>query len=208
MALECPHFGGGYSAHRLVSGTNPADLFGRHDADEDSRSVHDASPSDTFAAAIRTAMEAANGGTRTRPQGSGQQQTAPSVGVQHVLPLYRRRDLDSPLFYRVVNRKSTHRRRGPAKILGIDETAATAIFQSRTSKVARHCVGTKMDAQDVSAVEWNPASGTSDTRGEAPSTDLGDTHKNVGSTLEREGDIAASSTAAPKECWIGKSMCG
>ena len=38
------------------------------------------------------------------------------------------------------NRESAPRRRGPAKILDIDDAGATVKFQSQTFKVSRYCV--------------------------------------------------------------------
>ena len=43
-------------------------------------------------------------------------------------------------FFKAPNRESLPRRRGPAKVLGVDETGATESFQSQTFKVARYCV--------------------------------------------------------------------
>ena len=65
---------------------------------------------------------------------------------------------DSALCYKAVNRKSTPRWRGPAKILDINETGVTSKFQSRTFKDARYCVGKKEETTDAEEVDGNPAS--------------------------------------------------
>ena len=66
---------------------------------------------------------------------------------------------DTASFYKASNRESAPRRRGPAKILDVADTAATAKFQSQTFKVARYCARGKADAQDVGEVHSDPASG-------------------------------------------------
>ena len=65
-----------------------------------------------------------------------------------------------------------------------------------------------MGARDVGELERHPASGPPDTWGEVPMTDLGETRKSVGLTLEGEGDITESSTASPKERPVGNSTGG
>ena len=61
---------------------------------------------------------------------------------------------DSVLFYKASHRKSAPRRRGPAKILAVDDAGATVKFHGRTFRV---------DAQDVGRVDWNPNLGSPDT---------------------------------------------
>ena len=105
----------------------------------------------------------------------------------------------SALSYKAASSKSMPLWGGPAKILGIDVTGATAKLRSRTSKVARYCVGKDMDSQDMAEVERNPATGTSDTWDEAHSADRFTTQKNVGLPFEGEGDPTTSSTAKTRE---------
>ena len=57
------------------------------------------------------------------------------------------------LFYKTTTRKSAPRRRGPAKILDIDETGVTVKFQSQSFKVARYCVRKKLEEKDV--LDWD-----------------------------------------------------
>ena len=69
---------------------------------------------------------------------------------------------DFVLFYNASNRRSTPRRRGPAKAPDIDEAGVTVKFRSQTYKTARVCVTKKADAPGAGAVDWSPASGGSD----------------------------------------------
>ena len=46
---------------------------------------------------------------------------------------------DSAIFFNQISRKSTPKWRGPAIILGIGETGATAKFQSQAFKITRSC---------------------------------------------------------------------
>ena len=56
---------------------------------------------------------------------------------------------DIVLFYKTPNRKSSPRRRGPAKVLEIDETGVAVYFQSQTFKVARFCVRRRAKESEV-----------------------------------------------------------
>ena len=47
---------------------------------------------------------------------------------------------DSVVSYKASNSKGSPRRRGPAKILDVDDAGVTVKFQSQTFTVARHCV--------------------------------------------------------------------
>ena len=60
------------------------------------------------------------------------------------------------LSYKARNKKKMPRRRGPASILVIDETGATAKFQPETLKVACFCVSKKVEAADVGDAEVDP----------------------------------------------------
>lgn len=47
---------------------------------------------------------------------------------------------DSVLLYEKISRKGIPEWRGPAKILGVDETGGTVKFRGETFKIARYCV--------------------------------------------------------------------
>ena len=49
-------------------------------------------------------------------------------------------------FYEAPSRKSSPRRRGPAKVLLLDESGAALAFQGQAFKVARRCVRKKVRA--------------------------------------------------------------
>ena len=53
---------------------------------------------------------------------------------------------DEVLFYEATSRRSSLRRRGPAKVLLLEESGATLSFQGQTSKMACHCVRRKVRA--------------------------------------------------------------
>ena len=57
------------------------------------------------------------------------------------------------LLYKAMNRKSTPRWRGPAKISDVSETVK---FQSQTFKEARHCARQNAEEKDVEGAESNP----------------------------------------------------
>ena len=60
-----------------------------------------------------------------------------------------------------MNRVSTPRWRGPAKILYVDDAGTTVKFQFLTAEVARHCVRKKVGRQGADEVGWNPMSSIS-----------------------------------------------
>ena len=60
------------------------------------------------------------------------------------------------LSYKALNRKSTPRWRGPAKILGFDEPGAAAKLQPQTFEAVRYCARKKAEEQDADEVECNP----------------------------------------------------
>ena len=64
---------------------------------------------------------------------------------------------DAPLFYRAMNRRGARRRRGPAKILDIDETGVPVKFQYPTFRAARYCVRKKAEEKIAEEVNWNPS---------------------------------------------------
>ena len=56
---------------------------------------------------------------------------------------------DMVLFFKARNRKSFPRRRGPAKVLEIDDAGATVSFQSQNFDVARYCVRKRTKDSEV-----------------------------------------------------------
>ena len=106
---------------------------------------------------------------------------------------------DLVVFFEAVNRKSAPRRRGPANILDAADVGAAAECQGRTVNVAKFRVRKKMEEEDVGEVEWNPESGTSDTRGGAPLEDLGHVRKNVKVPLVGNSDPDSPSAAPPRD---------
>ena len=76
--------------------------------------------------------------------------------------------------YKAPNRKSAPRWRGPAKILDVGDTGATAKFQSPTFKVARYSLRKNVAAYGVEVGDWNSASGGSDTLDCMPSVASGE----------------------------------
>ena len=63
---------------------------------------------------------------------------------------------DTALFCNAVNRKSTPRWRGPAKLADINDTGAPVKFHAQTSEVARYCVCKKAEEKDAEGQEWEP----------------------------------------------------
>ena len=60
---------------------------------------------------------------------------------------------DMELFYKAQNRKGLPRWRGPAKVIGMDESGVTVTFQSQTFKVARYCVRRRPKDSDLQGGE-------------------------------------------------------
>jgi len=56
---------------------------------------------------------------------------------------------DTVIFYKAQNRKSSPRRRGPAKVLELDETGAAVYFQSQIFKVAHYCIRRRVKESEV-----------------------------------------------------------
>ena len=108
-------------------------------------------------------------------------------------------DGDPALFYDAVNRKGAPGWSGPAKISDIDETAATAKFQSQPVKVARSCVRKKVGAKDAREVEWNPVSDLSGTRDELPCGELNLEQNHEGSALDEKGEDLVTGAGAPED---------
>ena len=75
---------------------------------------------------------------------------------------------DAAPFYEAMNRKGALRWRGPAKILGVDDTGVTVEFQSQTFRVARYCVRKKVEEEDLGEGDWDPSRAYPRTLGLAP----------------------------------------
>ena len=126
-------------------GPNPVDLYGWGGQDEDLLFAQDASVSGQFAQQWKRRMMA---------QEAARQEVANSKLRR---PLAYRKTFsctdvkigDSVLFYKTPNRKSQPNRRGPARVLDIDETGAPARYQSQTFKVAQYYVRRRVDEKEV-----------------------------------------------------------
>ena len=120
---------------------------------------------------------------------------------------------DSATSYGAANNQSAPRRRGPTEILDSDETGATVKFQSQTFKVARFCLRKTREPQAAGDLNRNPAPGTSDTRDEAPSADLGETRKMLDylrkckEISRREALPRPKSASAAKICVVHRHPC-
>ena len=89
--------------------------------------------------------------------------------------------------------------RGPAAILEVGDTGATATFQSQTDNVARSCVRRQVGPKVAGGVNRNPASGNSDTLDGKPSVLLGKTLGNDRAVTEGAGGPSEPSTTSPRE---------
>ena len=111
----------GFSAYQLVFGSNPADNFGWGDDDEDLLFAQDTSLSGQFVANWKLRMIA---------QEAALKQIANSK-LRRILAFnnsFESADVKvggEVLFYKAPTKKSIPRRRGPAKVLLIDESGVT-----------------------------------------------------------------------------------
>ena len=125
--------GGGFSAYQTVFGPNQANLYGWEDKDEDLAFAQDASLLGQFVQQWKLPMVA---------QAAALKEIASSL-PRRLLAFNKSPTCtdvkigDTVLLYKGRSKKSIPRWRGPALILDIDETGATAELQSRTFKVAR-----------------------------------------------------------------------
>ena len=69
---------------------------------------------------------------------------------------------ESVQFCKAANCKSVPQRRGPEKILDIDDTGMTVEYRCQTFEVRRYCVRKNIEAKDASGVGWTPATGAMD----------------------------------------------
>ena len=72
-------------------------------------------------------------------------------------------------FYKAMNRKSTPRWRGPARIFDVDVTGATVKFQSETFEAPRFCAREREGEEDAEDVESDPMQARARPREVAPS---------------------------------------
>ena len=142
----------GYSALQLVYGSNPLDLSGWGDQEEDLLFVRGAPVSGQFKQqwTFRTlAQEAALrevGNSKLRRHLS-YSETPNCADVKLG---------DSVLFYKAPTKQGTPKRRGPACVLDIDDTGVTVRYQSQTFKVTRYCVRRQADEKEVGSTEGPP----------------------------------------------------
>ena len=135
-----------------VLGSNPVDLYGWEDADEDLTFAHVTSLSGQFAqqwklrmmAQEATLKEITNSRLR-RLLAFNKSFTCTDVKTG-----------DTVLFSNAKRKKSAPRRRGPVLISDIDEAGATAKFKSEFFKVARFWVRKQGEEKDVEDAELDP----------------------------------------------------
>ena len=102
-------------------------------------------------------------------------------------------------YYQAINRESTPRWRGPARIFGVAVTGATVKFQSETSKVLRFCVQKEDEEADAEDVKLDPIQARTRPGEVAPSGDS--TLWDPGNAMdadEEKGDTT-SGTGTPKD---------
>ena len=114
-------------------------------------------------------MEVAHAGGRSRSERSRQRQVTPFAEHNTAFKSTDERVRDTALFRKATDRKSTPRRRGPAKIPDIDDAGVTVKFPSQTFKAARCPVKKKVDVENAGEVGRNSVPGGSDSRVGAPS---------------------------------------
>ena len=139
----------GFSAYQMLFGSNPVDFFGWEDGDEDLLYARDTSLAGQFVQQWKL---------RTRAQKASLKEMA-SSNLRRLLARKKafncaEADIgDMELFYKAQNRKGLPRWRGPAKVIGMDESGVTVTFQSQTFKVARYCVPRRPKDSDLQGGE-------------------------------------------------------
>ena len=133
--LNTPISSGGFSAYQTVCRSNPGDLYRWEDRDEDLTFARETAPSGQFVRQWKL---------RKMAQEAALKKIASSV--LHKFLAYNKSSNctdvkigDTLRCYRLREKKSTPRWRGPALVLDIDETGAAVGPQSQTSNVARFC---------------------------------------------------------------------
>ena len=125
----------GYSAFRLVIGSNLADLYRWDDQDEDL----------LFAQRRKLRIMAQELHCRKRKTANYDAFNCAGVEIGA-----------SVLFFKALNRKSQPKWSGPQCILEIDGTGATAQYQSQTFKVAKYCARREVDEKEAGGTEGPP----------------------------------------------------
>ena len=113
---------GGFTAYQMVFGLILMDLSGREGADEDLTSARETSLAGQFVQQWKLCMRAQEAALKEVANNKPRRLLARNISFNCA-------DInvgDSALFYKVQNRKSLPGWRGPAEILDIDETGATA----------------------------------------------------------------------------------
>ena len=119
----------------MVSGSNPADVFGWDGRDKNLTFTQDTPPSGQFVRQWKLRMRAQGAGFREVANSKLRRLLAHSKSFY-----FTDGAAGGPvLFPKTQNRKSFPRMRGPAKILDIGETGGTATFRSQTSEIFRYC---------------------------------------------------------------------
>ena len=186
--------GWGFSAYQMVSGSNPADLVGWEDKDEDLAAARATSFSGQFAQRWKLRM------------------TARGAALKGIVNSRLRRLLarngpfscgdveigDTAPFYKGRSQESATQWRGPDMILDIEETGVIVKIQSQTLKVAHFCVRKKVEAKDVEDAELGPLR----ERFRLPGTDLGGRPRQVNVVADTDVDRGygadASSAGTPE----------
>ena len=142
----------------MVFGSNPVDLFGWEDGDEDMMFAQDATLAGQFVNQWKLRVKAHEATlkeiTNSKLRRLLVHNTTFNCTEIHVG--------NTVLFRKERRWKSSPRLRGPAKVLGIDETGSTESLQGQNFKVARYCVRKHMkDSEETeSDGKFFPARGT------------------------------------------------
>ena len=135
----------------MVSGPSPVDLYGCEEEDEDLTFAQDISLSGQFAQlklrmmAQEAALKEAASGRLRRMLALNKSFTCTYAKIGA-----------AGLVFKAQSKKSAPQRRGPALMLDIDATGATAKFQAQTFKVARCRARKKGGGKDVEDAELDP----------------------------------------------------
>ena len=100
--------------------------------------------------------------------------------------------------YKSAKKKSAPRRRGPAKILDVDETGVTMKSQSQTFKEARYCVRKQVEETDVDDDELDPLHVRMRTVGPAPWEEQGQQTMGDATDADVEKGNFTSSAGTPE----------
>ena len=194
----------GYSAYQLVFGSNPMDLYGWGDTDEDLLFARDTSISGQFVQQWQL---------RIRAQEAALKEIANSK-LRRLLAYNKTFDCadikvgGSVLFYKAPRKKSNPRWRGPAAILDIDESGVVLKFQPQSFKVARYCVRRKLEEKDLPGgtamgdnqlnFDWEMSQPLvlPTAQGDSPDSEMAPDESSRETSVSKERDT--QSTASPK----------